>query len=115
MNKKDTIGFIKRRIRTLAEQARRKPETAQAAYGYMEQARRWAVRHGLADLVTATREAKDFIITISGKANGQAPDGVLYPRISMELHPFKNYRDIPKEWKEPLVSKEVAEEAERHE
>ena len=68
MNKKDTIAFIKRRIRTLAEQARRQPETAQAAYGYMEQARRWAVLHGLADLVAATRDAKDFIITVGGAA-----------------------------------------------
>ena len=57
----------------------------------------------------------NFPSPISGKADGQAPDGVLYPRISMELHPFKSYRDIPKEWKEPLVSKEVAEVAEGHE
>ena len=54
----------------------------------------------------------NFLSPISGKANGQAPDGVLYPHISMKLHPFKSYRDIPKEWKEPLVSQEVAEKME---
>ena len=68
MNKKDTIAFIKRRVRTLAEQARKQPETASVAYGYMEQARRWAVQNGVAELVTATREAKDFIITVGGAA-----------------------------------------------
>ena len=68
MNKKDTIMFIKRRIRTLAEQARRQPETASVAYGYIEQARRWAVQHGVAELETATREAKNFIITVGGAA-----------------------------------------------
>ena len=49
---------------------------------------------------------------ISGRSDGIARDGVLYPRISMEFHPFKGYREVPKEWFEPLVSKEVAAEAE---
>ena len=30
-------------------------------------------------------------------------DGVLYPRISMELVKVENSRDIPKEWRESLV------------
>ena len=66
MSKKETIAFIKRRIRTLAEQARRRPETAYVAYGYMEQARIWAARNRVADLVTATREAKDYILLVGG-------------------------------------------------
>lgn len=65
MNKKDTIKFLKRRIRTLAEQARRHPETAHVAYGYIEQVRVWARRNRNADLVTATREAKDYIIEVT--------------------------------------------------
>jgi hypothetical protein len=37
---------------------------------------------------------------------GDAPEGVLYPRISLELVPVKNKRDVPKEWREPLVKKD---------
>lgn len=62
MKKHDAITFIKRRIRTLAEQARRQPETAQAAYGYFEQARRWARRNRNADLVSAILDAKEYIV-----------------------------------------------------
>ena len=38
------------------------------------------------------------ISPISGKADGKAPEGVLYPRISIELQPLETWRDIPKEW-----------------
>ena len=31
------------------------------------------------------------------------PDGVLYPRISMEFVKVERSRDVPKEWKAPLV------------
>jgi hypothetical protein len=45
---------------------------------------------------------------ISGKVqNGNAPEGVLYPRISIELVPAQRSRDVPKEWQEPLVNVEV--------
>lgn len=62
MSKKNTINFLKRRIRIIAEQARKQPETAQTAYRYMEQVRIWARRNRSTDLVTATREAKNYII-----------------------------------------------------
>jgi hypothetical protein len=46
---------------------------------------------------------------ITGKGQcGVPPEGVLYPRISMEFVQMEHARDIPKEWKEPLVSKEEA-------
>ena len=39
-----------------------------------------------------------YVSPISGIADGKAPEGVLYPRISIELHPLETWRDIPKEW-----------------
>lgn len=65
MNKKDTISFLKRRIRILAEQTRRHPGTAQMAYAYMERVRVWATRNRNADLIAATREAKDYILGVA--------------------------------------------------
>jgi len=44
------------------------------------------------------------VAPITGKRQcGIPPEGVLYPRISMELVKVESSRDIPKEWKEPLV------------
>lgn len=43
---------------------------------------------------------------ITGVANGNAPEGIFFPRISLELIPFKTWRDVPKEWREPL-SKQI--------
>ena len=65
MSKKDTVSLLKRRIRTLAVEARRQPETAQMVYGYLEQVRRWARRNRAASLVTMTREAKDYILEVA--------------------------------------------------
>ena len=42
-------------------------------------------------------------ITSKGQ-NGIPPEGVLYPRISMELVKVESSRDVPKEWKEPLAT-----------
>jgi hypothetical protein len=44
-----------------------------------------------------------FRSPISGKADGIAPEGVLFPRISLEFHPFKTRHDTPQEWRSPLV------------
>lgn len=65
MNRIDTIKFLKRRTRILAEQARRHPETAQMAYGYLEQVRLWSRRNRNDDLAAATREAKNHIIGVA--------------------------------------------------
>lgn len=65
MNKNQTATFIKRRIRNMAFQARKNPQTAVSAYGYFERARLWARRHGDADLEKAVREAKDFILGVA--------------------------------------------------
>ena len=65
MTTNQAISFIRRRIRVVAEQARRQPETAQSAYRYFELVRRWATRNGIADLADATREAKDYIIEVA--------------------------------------------------
>ena len=40
---------------------------------------------------------------LSGKANGIAPDGVLYPRIGLSLVKVEGARDIPEEWKTPFA------------
>ena len=40
----------------------------------------------------------EHISPISGKADGKAPEGVLYPRISIELHAIKSWDGIPKDW-----------------
>ena len=65
MSRKDTISLLKRRVRTLAVQARRQPETAQMVYGYLEQVRRWARRNSASSLVVATREAKNYILEVA--------------------------------------------------
>ena len=45
-----------------------------------------------------------FTSPITGKGQcGIPPEGVLYPRISMELVKVESSLDVPKEWKEPLV------------
>jgi hypothetical protein len=45
----------------------------------------------------------DFLSPISGKANGVAPEGVLYPHVTLELVPLKGARDVPADWKKPLA------------
>lgn len=65
MNSRQIAAFIKRRIRNLAFQARSKPHTAMAAYGYFELARLWARRHGDADLEAAVCEAKNYILEVA--------------------------------------------------
>ena len=50
---------------------------------------------------------------ITGKCqNGKAPDGVQYPRISMEFVEVGHKDNVPNEWKAPLVSQDVAKAAE---
>lgn len=41
---------------------------------------------------------------ISGMADGRAPGGVLYPHVSLDLHPLASMKDVPREWREPLVN-----------
>jgi hypothetical protein len=65
-------------------------------------------RHALAVIHYALRWCENtsyaVVSLMTGKAqNGIPPEGVLYPRISMELVKVEHQRDIPKEWKEPLA------------
>jgi hypothetical protein len=39
--------------------------------------------------------SRNFLSPISGKADGIAPDGVLYPYLTMKLHDGNN---VQKEW-----------------
>ena len=66
--------------------------------------------HALAVIHYALRWCENvsyaYVSPITGKAqNGVPPDGVLFPRISMELVKVESSQDIPKEWREPLVPK----------
>ena len=92
-----------RKLNTLIDQYYHSPLTAHVL-AVLHFALRWC-----------ENTSHNYVSPISGRAEGIAPDGVLFPHISMEFHPFKTYRDVPKEWLEPLVSKEVAAEAEAHE
>lgn len=72
----------------------------------------WPCHHLTAHTLSVLRSALrwcentsyNYRSPISGIANGCAPDGVFYPRILMELQPLKEARDIPREWREPLIA-----------
>lgn len=48
--------------------------------------------------------SRNYCSPISGISDGRAPDGVLYPHVSLDLHPLASMTDVPREWREPLVN-----------
>ena len=62
MNTKDTIAFIKCRVRKLVVQARLQPETCHMARGYMNRVFLWAMGRHDAGLMAFVTEQEELII-----------------------------------------------------